>query len=40
MGTGGKRHSKKMNFFPDCCTWGRGFKKKEISSPSVALGEE
>jgi hypothetical protein len=31
---------KKMNFFPECCTRGRDFKKKEISSPSVALGEE
>jgi hypothetical protein len=43
MGTRGRGFEKrKMNFFPECCTRGRGFKikKKEISSPSVALGEE
>jgi hypothetical protein len=36
----GKTFSKKINFFPECCTRGRGFKKKEISSPGVALREE
>jgi hypothetical protein len=40
-GHSGMRFSKtKMNFFPECCTRGRGFKKKEISSPNVALGDE
>jgi hypothetical protein len=40
MGHSGKR-IKKSNFFPECNTRGRGFyKKRKISSPSVALGEE
>jgi hypothetical protein len=41
----GKRFQKKRNFFPECCTRGRVFKKNPVdgvkSSPSatVALGE-
>jgi hypothetical protein len=43
----GSRHSgkgilKKGKFFPECLwsdTRGRGFLKKQISSPTVALGE-
>jgi hypothetical protein len=36
MGTRGRGFQKKMNFFPECCTRGRGFKiKKKKFLPRV-----